>query len=98
MFRKNAYQDEAAGELKELMRHANALLEATAGQADEQIKKVRAKLEDRLAMAREKYSNVEGLFDDTVDSADRMVHDKPYQVIGGTFLVGLLLGWFLSRK
>lgn len=98
MFRKNAYQDQAGSELREIMRHASALLEATAGQADEQIKKVRAKLEDRLAEAKDRYSGMEGVFDDTVDSADRLVHDKPYHVIGGSFLAGLFLGWFLSRK
>lgn len=98
MFAKSAYQDEAAKELREIMRHANALLEATAGEADEQIKKVRQKLEDRMAQARSKYSGVEGMFDETMDTADQMIHEKPYHVIGGTFLVGLLLGWFLSRK
>lgn len=98
MFKKSAYTDDAAAELREIMRHANALLEATAGEADERVKKVREKLEERLAMAKSKYAGVEDILDETVESADRMIHDKPYHAIGGSFLLGLFLGWFMSRK
>lgn len=89
-------------ELHEVMNHAQALLEATGGELDEQVKKARVALADRLAVAREKYGEFQGRFVDTMKSAasstDKYVQEKPYYVIGGTFVVGLLLGWVLSRK
>ena len=29
---------------------------------------------------------------------DDFIHVKPYYAIGGTFIAGLFLGWFMSRK
>ncbi len=102
MVRKNAYADEASRELREIVRHASALLDATAGEADDRIKKARTQLEERLSAAKDKYreldSAVDGLIDDTVAAADQVVRERPYHVIGGTFLAGLLLGWLMSRK
>ncbi|MFU2210581.1 DUF883 family protein [Solidesulfovibrio sp. C21] len=98
MPRKTAYADQASEELREIVRHAGALLDATAGEADEHIQKVRQRLEERLEAAKDKYADIEGLFDETVATADRMVRDKPYHVVGGSFLLGLFLGWFMSRK
>ena len=28
----------------------------------------------------------------------RLIHDKPYHAVGGSFLIGLVLGWLMSRK
>ncbi len=99
---RRTYSEEAAKELREIVRHAGTLLDATAGEADDRIKKARAQLEDRLAAARSKYDELGGIldttFDDAAAAADRMVRDKPYHVIGGAFLGGLLLGWFMSRR
>ena len=33
-----------------------------------------------------------------VQAADEFIHVKPYYAIGGTFIAGLFLGWFMSRK
>jgi ElaB/YqjD/DUF883 family membrane-anchored ribosome-binding protein len=35
---------------------------------------------------------------DKAQAADEFIHAKPYYAIGGTFIGGLLLGWFMSRK
>ena len=98
MFGKEGYADQAAAELREIMRHAGALLDATAGEADERIQKVRQRLEERLEAAKGKYAAAEDLLEETVHSADRLLHEKPYHVVGGSFLLGLFLGWFMSRK
>lgn len=99
---KRSYPDEAAKELREIVRHAGALLDATAGEADERISKARAQLEERLNAAKEKYAaldnSLEETLDDVVAAADRTVRERPYHVVGGSFLLGLFLGWFLSRK
>jgi ElaB/YqjD/DUF883 family membrane-anchored ribosome-binding protein len=98
MTKKAVYADEAATELREIMRHANALLDATAGEADERIKQAREKLEERLASAKGKYADIEERIEEKLQVADQLIHDKPYHAVGGSFLLGLLLGWFMSRK
>ncbi|MHC1713126.1 MAG: DUF883 family protein [Solidesulfovibrio sp.] len=98
MTKKTAYADEAAVELREIMRHASALLDATAGEADERIKQAREKLEARLATAKGKYADIEERLEEKLQVADQLIHDKPYHAVGGSFLLGLLLGWFMSRK
>lgn len=89
-------------ELQEIMKHSKALLEATGGELDEQVKKARKALEESLANAKEKYGEYGQKFMEQAKNAaadtDRFVKEKPYYVIGGTFVVGLLLGWVLSRK
>ncbi len=89
-------------ELHEIMNHAQALLEATGGELDEQVKKARKALADSMASAKDRYDEYGGKFLDTCKTAahdaDKLIQDKPYYAIGGTFVVGLLLGWVLSRK
>ena len=91
-----------SAELHEIMHHAQALLEATGGELDEQVKKARKALSESMACAKDKYGEYGHQLLDTVKSTasetDRLIKDKPYHVIGGTFIVGLLLGWVLSRK
>lgn len=95
---KNAYADEAADELREIMRHAGALLDATADEADERIKTARAKLEQRLAAAKDKFASQTDVIEEKLEAADKLLREKPYHVVGGSFLAGLLLGWLLRRK
>ncbi|MBU1041436.1 MAG: DUF883 family protein [Proteobacteria bacterium] len=91
-----------SAELHEIMHHAQALLEATGGELDEQVKKARAALTESMATAKDRYGEYGYKLLDSVKSTasetDKLVKDKPYHVIGGTFIVGLLLGWVLSRK
>ncbi|MBA4359062.1 MAG: hypothetical protein C0405_15205 [Desulfovibrio sp.] len=89
-------------ELHEIMVHAQALLEATGGEVDEQVKKARKALSEYMESAKVRYDEYGHKFLESCKNAasdtDRIVKDRPYQVIGGTFIVGLLLGWVLSRK
>jgi ElaB/YqjD/DUF883 family membrane-anchored ribosome-binding protein len=91
-----------SAELHEIMHHAQALLEATGGELDEQVKKARKALSESMATAKDRYGVYGHKFLDGCKNAasdtDRIIKDKPYHVIGGTFIVGLLLGWVLSRK
>ena len=79
------------------MRHAGALLDATAGEADDRIQKAREKLEEQLAATKKKYAAFEDTLGEQFQAADRIIHDKPYHAVGGSFLLGLLLGWFMKR-
>jgi ElaB/YqjD/DUF883 family membrane-anchored ribosome-binding protein len=85
-------------EMKYVMDHASALVDATAGELDDRIKSARAALKERLDATKSECGNLEDQFLDTVQVADKFIHVKPYYAIGGTFIGGLLMGWFMSRK
>jgi ElaB/YqjD/DUF883 family membrane-anchored ribosome-binding protein len=85
-------------EMKLIMDHAHALVNATSGEVDEKIKEARAALMERLDSARGEYGNLEDQLKVKVQAADEFIHVQPYYAIGGTFIAGLILGWFMSRK
>jgi ElaB/YqjD/DUF883 family membrane-anchored ribosome-binding protein len=85
-------------EMRHIMEHAEALVEATAGELDDRIASARTALKDRLNSAKSEYGDLEVKLMEKVQSADEYVHVKPYYVIGGTFISGLLLGWMMTRK
>ena len=85
-------------EMKLIMDHAHALVNATSGEVDERIKEARAALKERLDSAKGEYGNLEDQLMVKVQAADEFIHVKPYYAIGGTFIAGLFLGWFMSRK
>lgn len=95
---KERHAEAMATEMREIVRHSQALVEATAGEIDDRIQNIRADLEERLRAVKGKYSELDSRFRDKVRNADELVRDKPYHAMGGTFLAGLILGWFMTRK
>lgn len=95
---KEHHTEAMAAEMRAIVSHAQALVEATAGEVDDKISKARANLQERLHTVQGSFGGWEGKFKDKADAADDLIRDKPYQVMGGTFLAGLLLGWFMTRK
>ena len=85
-------------EMQNIMTHAQALVEATSGELDDRIKAARAALNERLVSAKGEYGDLEDQLLVKVQAADDFIHVKPYYAIGGTFIAGLFLGWFMSRK
>lgn len=85
-------------EMQHLMDHAHALVNATSGEVDDRIKAARAALKERLDSAKIEYGGLEDQLLVKVQAADEFIHVKPYYAIGGTFIAGLFLGWFMSRK
>lgn len=85
-------------EMQNIMDRAHALVDATSGELDERIKSARIALKERLESAQGDYGKLEEQLLDKVQAADEFIHVKPYYAIGGTFIGGLLLGWFMSRK
>ena len=95
---KQTYSQTMSKEMRHIMDHAQVLVDATSGELDDRIKEAREALNERLAVAKSKYGDIEDRVMDKVRDADEFVHAKPYYAIGGTFLVGLVMGWFMSRK
>ncbi len=85
-------------EMQNIMDRAHALVDATSGELDDRIKSARAALKERLDSAKGDYGQLEAQLLEKVKTADEFIHVKPYYAIGGTFVAGLLLGWFMSRK
>jgi len=85
-------------EMQQIMDHARALVDATSGDLDERIKSARAALKERLDTVKGDYGSLEEQIVEKVQAADEFIHVKPYYAIGTTFVAGLLMGWFMSRK
>lgn len=98
MFKESTHSEEMAKELREVMSHAQKLVEATAGEIDDRTRAARAVLEERLAVAKVKMGELEGHLKNRMQDADKIIREKPYYAIGGSFVVGLMLGWLMGRK
>lgn len=98
MVDKNDRSRAMAKEMRQFMSQAQALVDATSGELDDRIKTTRDALKARLEAAQGEYGELADRLLDKVQTADAVIHDKPYYAIGGTFLAGLLLGWLMSRK
>ena len=85
-------------EMQNIINHAQALVEATSGELDDRTESARDALNERLESAKSEFDEIEDQLLVKVQAADQFIHQKPYQAIGGTFIVGLFLGWFMSRK
>ena len=85
-------------EMQHIIEHAQALVEATSGEVDDRIKAARTALQERLATTRGEVDALEDRLLETLECADKFIHVKPYYAIGSTFVAGLFLGWFMSRK
>jgi len=85
-------------EMRYIMDHAHALVDATSEELDDRIKSARIALKERLESAKGEYGELEAQLLDKIQAADEFIHVKPYHAIGGSFVAGLLLGWFMSRK
>ncbi|MBU0945535.1 MAG: DUF883 family protein [Proteobacteria bacterium] len=85
-------------EMQQIIDHARELVDATSGELDDRVKAAREALKERLDSSKSEYCDLEKQFLGKVMDADEFIHVKPYYAIGGTFIGGLLLGWFMSRK
>lgn len=84
--------------MQHIIDHANALVDATSGELDDRIKSARAALKERLDSTKNGVGEIEEQLLGKIKAADELIHIQPYYAIGGTFITGLLMGWFMSRK
>ena len=85
-------------EMQHIIDHARALVDATSGELDDRIKAARDALKERLDSSKSRFGEIEAQLLEKVKAADELIHIQPYYAIGGTFITGLLMGWFMSRK
>lgn len=87
-----------ASDLKLVMRDAEELLKATAGQAGEKVKEVRSRLTTALESAKETCERLQDKTAEAAKATDQVIREHPYETIGVSFGVGLLIGVLVGRR
>ncbi len=98
----NASKDQLISSLQSAMADAEALINASANQGGEALSAVRAKAEDSVAIAKSKMLELEEVLSTrskaVVSATDEYVHENPWQALGITAGLGLLVGYLINRR
>jgi ElaB/YqjD/DUF883 family membrane-anchored ribosome-binding protein len=85
-------------DFKVVVHDAEALLKATAGDLGEKAREARTRLVASLESCKSSLHVVEDKAIASAKAADRVIRDHPYQSIGLSFGIGLLIGVLVTRK
>jgi ElaB/YqjD/DUF883 family membrane-anchored ribosome-binding protein len=85
-------------DLDTLVEDARALLGATVNVAEEKVVAARKRLSEALDSAKETCGRFQEKAMEGVRSADKVVHEHPYQAIGIAFGIGALIGFLVTRR
>lgn len=85
-------------DLRALSHDAEAMLQATTGQAGEKMTELRGRLASTLESAKSTYRRLEEKTVAGAKAADRTIREHPYESIGVSFGVGLLIGVLVGRR
>ena len=95
-------KEQLIADFKVVMSDAEALIKATANQGGEALVAVRTKAEQSIAMAKAQMIDAEAaLLAHTKAAAkatDVYVHENPWQAIGVSAGIGLLIGFLMGRR
>jgi ElaB/YqjD/DUF883 family membrane-anchored ribosome-binding protein len=95
-------KEQLIADFKVVMSDAEALIKATANQGGEALATVRSKAEQSLAMAKAKMADVEAALlvraKAAAKATDVYVHENPWQAIGVTAGIALLIGFLMGRR
>lgn len=95
-------REKLTGQIKTVISDLEELVKATKDQAGEEIKTVREKAEKTLGIAKEQLEKFEETSKEkiieVVKVTDKYAHEKPWQLIGASAAVGLVLGLLINRK
>jgi ElaB/YqjD/DUF883 family membrane-anchored ribosome-binding protein len=85
-------------DFKIVVHDAEALLKATAGELGEKAREARTRLTASLTNCKSSLQVVEDKAIAGAKAADKVIREHPYQSIGLSFGVGMLIGVLVSRK
>ncbi|MCI0538127.1 MAG: DUF883 family protein [Verrucomicrobiales bacterium] len=80
-----------------LLHDAEELIKATAGDIGERTREARAKLAGALVVTRETCNRLEDRLSRRALAANVIVRQRPYEMIGIAFGIGMILGILLDR-
>ncbi len=89
-------------DLQALIRDTKELLRTTAQNVTGEAQEVRQRLEERLEglqkNVRQRTRVAEDMMKEGLDATDELIREYPYQAMGITFVVGILLGLIFRRR
>ena len=95
-------KDKLAQDVGLVVQDAQELMDALGGDLDEGTQEALKRLRKSLASVRDRYDDAEERVRDygaeKVKRTDELIREYPYQAIGVSFGVGVLLGLVFSRK
>jgi ElaB/YqjD/DUF883 family membrane-anchored ribosome-binding protein len=97
-----AIKDKLVKDLKEVIHDTELLIRETAGDMSDKAKEIRSRLTVKLEDAKVRLKDLDHVVRDVAVSGaretDKVIRDHPYESIGVSFGVGLLIGILLNRK
>ncbi len=95
-------RDKLEKDLQALIRDTKELLRTTAENVTGDTAELRKRLEDRLEglqkNVRQKAQVAEDVLKEGLDATDEVIREYPYQAMGVSLVVGLLLGMLFRRR
>lgn len=91
-------RERLAEDLRALVRDAEQLLKSGTDEAGEKAAELRARLQASLDHAKETCRRLEDRAREGARAADRVIRRHPYESIGLSFGVGVLLGVLINRR
>ena len=85
-------------DMSQLADDARALMAATADVAGEKVSDARKRLAAALERSKEIYSRVKEKAVEGAKTADKVVHEHPYEGIGIALGVGALIGYLVAHR
>ena len=85
-------------DLKNVVRDSEDLLEAVADATGEKAEELRQRLTEAVKTARETCRKLEGKGRETLEAADTIIRDHPYESLGVALAVGVVIGAWAARK
>lgn len=74
------------------------VVQTASDQMDEAVEHLRVRVQKRLDDFKENYQQAEDRVADMASAVDRTIREKPYQSLGIAAGIGVLVGFWLSRK
>ena len=81
-----------------LAEDTRALLDATAEITDKKVAEARQRLNEALISGKQTYDRLQKKASESLQAADEVVRDNPYQSMAIAFGVGVLIGVLISRR
>jgi len=95
-------KEQLIADFKTVMADAEALIKATANQGGDALASVRAKAEQSIALAKSQIKDTEAALlartKAAAQATDVYVHENPWQAIGISVGMGLLIGFIMGRR
>jgi ElaB/YqjD/DUF883 family membrane-anchored ribosome-binding protein len=90
--------EKLADDLRRVMHDAEELMKATAGQSGEKLVEIRSRLTAAMEAAKNNASRIKDKAVEAAKATDHCIREHPYESLGVSFGVGLLIGVLVGRR